>query len=261
MSTETITQLKKSFLFCGLPDNALQTLAEKISSQSLKQGEVLFSKGDAGNSLFMIDEGFLNITTEDKQGDTLILNQCGPGETIGEMSLLDKEPRSASVIAKTNAHILELKQDAFFDLLKDNPETALLLIRSFSSRLRFANTYVEKAIEWSGRIATGDYSLAMQEIQKSQSATEESAISDEAKAGHLLAAFFQMIENVKARENELKQQIKKLNFEIDQARRKEEFEELTSSEFYTDLKSQAQNLRQQRVDRAKKYAAKNQEAK
>ena len=258
MSAETITQLKKSFLFCGLPDNELEILAQKISSQTLKKDEVLFHKGDLGNSLFMIDEGFLDIITEDKQGGTLILNQCGPGETIGEMSLFDEEPRSAGVIAKTDAHILALKRDAFFDLLQEHPKTAQILIQSISSRLRFATTYIEKAIEWSGRIAEGDYSSALEEIQTSQPLSE-SEVSDEVKANRMLSAFFQMIEELQARENELKQQIKKLNFEIDQARRKEEFEELTSSEFYTDLKSQAQKLRQQRAERAKKYANKKEE--
>jgi hypothetical protein len=61
--------------------------------------------------------------------------------------------------------------------------------------------------------------------------------------------------------NDLKQQIRKLSFEIDQAQRKKEFEELTSSEFYTDLKSQAQKLRQQRAERAKRYANKDLEEK
>ena len=260
MSTETITQLKKSFLFEGLPDDALKALAEKVSSQTLKKDEKLFEKGDVGDALYMIDEGLLNIVTEDKQGGTLILNQCGPGETIGEMALFDKEPRSASVVAKTDAHILALKQDAFFDLLEENPKAAQILIRSISSRLRFATTYIEKAIQWSGRIAKGDYSSAMEEIQISQSETDDE-VSNEAKADQMLSAFFQMVEELQARENELKQEIKKLNFQIDQTRRKEEFEELTGSEFYTDLKSQAQKLRQQRAERAKKHENKNQEAK
>lgn len=260
MSVETITQLKKSFLFEGLPDDALQALAEKISSQTLKKNETLFHKGDIGNSLFMIDEGYLDIVAEDKQGGKLILNQCGPGETIGEMSLFDEEPRSASVVAKMDVHILELKRDDFFDILGENPETAMLLIRSISSRLRFATTYIEKAIEWSGRIAEGDYSSAMEEIQTSQSLTTDE-VSNEAKANQMLAAFFQMVEELQAREDKLKQQIQKLSFEIDQARRKKEYDELTSSEFYTNLKSQAQQLRQQRAERAERYKKKGQEAK
>ncbi len=260
MSAETITQLKKSFLFNGLPDDALQVLVEKISSRSLKKDEELFKKGDVGDTLFLIDEGLLDIVTEDQQGGTLLLNQCGPGETIGEMSLFDDQPRSASVIATVDSLVLSLKQDDFFDLLEENPRTAQVLIRSISSRLRFATTYIEKAIEWSGRIAKGDYSSAMAEIQTSRAQTDGEA-TNEAKADQMLGAFFQMVEELQAREDELKKQIQKLNFEIDQTRRQKEFEELTGSEFYTDLKTRAEKLRQERAERAQRYANKNQEAK
>jgi len=133
-----------------------------------------------------------------------------------------------------------------------------LLIRSISSRLRFATTYIEKAIEWSGHIANGDYTSVKAEIKTSESGSTNN-VSNETKANQMLAAFFQMTEEVQARENELKQQIKKLNFEIDQTRRKEEYEELTNSEFYTNLKAQAQKLRQQRDERAQKYAQSKQE--
>ena len=70
-----------------------------------------------------------------------------------------------------------------------------------------------------------------------------------------------MIEELQAREDELKKEIKKLNFEIDHARRQKEYDELVGSEFYNDLKSQAEKLRQERAERAKRYADKNQEDK
>lgn len=255
MTIETITQLKKSFLFQGMPEEALKVIAEKISTQDLSVGEALFKKGDEGDALFMIDKGYLDIVTEDSQGSTLVLNQCGPGETIGEMSLIDDKPRSAGVVAKTSAHILALKREDFFDMLESNPETANLLIRKISGRLRFATTYIEKATDWSRRIAEGDYKSAMQEIESSKS-TSVDEISNEDKADLFLAAFFQMVEEVQAREDALKKEIQKLNIQIDQARRKQEYEELTNSEFYTDLKSQAAKLRRQREERAKKYAQK-----
>jgi CRP-like cAMP-binding protein len=260
MTIETIAQLKKSFLFQGMPEDALVIIAEKISTQELNAGEALFNKGDEGDALFMIDEGYLDIVTEDSQGSTLVLNQCGPGETIGEMSLIDEEPRSAGVIANTDAHILALKRGDFFDMLETNPATANLLIRKISGRLRFATTYIEKATDWSRRIAEGDYKSALKEIESSKSDNTDE-ISNEDKANQLLAAFFQMIEEVQAREDALKKEIQKLNFEIDQSKRKQEYEELTKSEFYTDLKAQAARLRQQREERAKIFANKSQETK
>ena len=261
MSTESINQLKDHFLFRGMPEEALKVVVEKISARDLKQGEVLFTKGDEGDALFMIDEGYLNIVTEDAQGgSTLVINQCGPGEMIGEMSLFDEKPRSASVIARTKAHVLSLTRNDFFEILGNNPATANMLIRNISGRLRFATTYIEKAIEWTGRITEGDYKSALQEIQTSQ-VDAGAEVSNEDKANQMLASFFQMVEQLQAREDALKKEIQKLNIQIDQARRKQEYEELTSSEFYTDLKSQAEQLRKQRAERSKRYTQNKKETK
>jgi hypothetical protein len=73
------------------------------------------------------------------------------------------------------------------------------------------------------------------------------AASDDDKATQMLAAFFTMVRKVKEREDGLKQQLEKLTFEIDQARRKQEFEEITGTEFYANLKEQAKALRQKRA--------------
>jgi len=236
-----IVRLKKAFMFEGLPDDVLQALAQKITHQKLTAESVLFHRGDAGDALYIIDEGEVKIVRENEQGGEVVLNRCGPGEAIGEMSLFDQEPRSATIVAVTDSEVLELKREAFFELLDQRPDVALILIRSISSRLRFASTYIQKAIEWSKKIAEGDYSI-MDQIQPDQ------VNSDEGKAGQMLAAFFQMVKGVKAREDSLKQQVQKLTLAIDEAKRKQEVEELTSTEFYSNLKLQAQKIREQRKD-------------
>ena len=243
MSDETIiSQLKKSFLFRGLPNEVLIELGHKATRHELAKDEVLMHKGDVGDSLFMINKGWFKIVTEDANGSELIINQTGPGETIGEMALLDRAPRSATAIASSDAEVLELNQDAFYEILDQRPDLALELIRSFSSRLRFSTTYVQKAIEWSQKISAGDYSF----IENSQMMKRAEG-TDEDKAGQLLSAFFQMVHNVKDREDQLKKQVEKLTLQIDEARRKQEFEEITSSDFYADLKEQAKKLRAQRA--------------
>lgn len=243
MASQTITKLKKSFLFQDLPAPMLSALAHKVMKHRLKPGQALFKKGDAGDALYIIDAGWVKIVTEDAQGGELILNKCGPGQVIGEMSLLDEEPRSAGAVAIKDAEVLELKREAFLDVLNQRPDLALSVIRDVSSRLRFATTYIEKAIEWSHRIAEGDYSFADQ-----VKAESEDAVSNEDKASQLLSAFFQLVQGVKGREDDLKEQLQKLTLEIDEARRKQEFEELTSTDFYSNLKAQAAKLRQQRLD-------------
>jgi CRP-like cAMP-binding protein len=241
MSEEITTQLKKSFLFNGLPDDVLTTVAMKASIHKLAEGDVLMRQGEKGDSLFMINEGWFKIVRDGQQGGELIINKTGPGETLGEMALLDEAPRSATVVALSDAKVLELKKDAFQEILNQRPDVALSLIRGFTSRLRFSATYIQKAIDWSQKIAEGDYSF----IDQTQP-TADGAGTDEDRAAQLLSVFFQMVRRVKAREDDLKQQLERLTLEIDETRRKREFEDLTSTDFYANLKEQAKKLRAQR---------------
>lgn len=241
MAEDLTDQLRMTFLFHGLPQEALSTVARKASLRTLAEGDVLMQRGEAGDSLFMINEGWFKIVTENAQGGELIINKTGPGDTIGEMALLDEAPRSATVVALSDAKVLELKKNAFFDILDQRPDVALMLIRGLSSRLRFSTTYLQKAIEWSQKIADGDYTFA----EQTQPILKD-ADSDEDKAGQLLSAIFRMVKSVRAREESLKQQVERLSLEIDEARRKQEFEDLTSTDFYAKLKEQARKLRAQR---------------
>lgn len=244
MNQDITAQLKNTILFNELSDEALTTLAQKATNRKLSKDDVLMRKGEPGDSLFLIHSGWVKIVTVDSKGDELIINKCGPGETIGEMALLDRGPRSATVIALEDAEVLELKQDVFEEILDQRPDVSLSIIRSYSNRLRFSTTYIEKAIDWTQKIAEGDYSFSDQD----QSLLNE-ADSDDDKATQLLSAFFTMVRKVKEREDGLKQQLEKLTFEIDQARRKQEFEEITGTEFYANLKEQAKTLRQKRAQK------------
>jgi CRP-like cAMP-binding protein len=240
VSSDVLQQLKNTLIFSGLAEDALEEVAQKASTRKLKKGDVLMRKGEVGDSLFLIHQGWVKIVTEDSKGDELIINKCGPGETIGEMALLDQGTRSATVVAMDDAEVLELKNDVFEKILNQRPDVSLSIIRSYSDRLRFSTTYIERAIDWAQKIAEGDYSFVDQTNPMNQTA------SDDDKATQLLSAFFTMVNRVKEREDGLKQQLEKLSFEIDQARRKQEFEEITSTEFYTQLKEQAKALRQKR---------------
>jgi CRP-like cAMP-binding protein len=244
-TADIIKYLQKLPLFNGLPEGIIVDMAEGVATRPLVKDEILFHRGDPGNSLFVIRTGWVKITTEDGDGDELVLNHCGPGEVIGEMALLDEEPRSASVVALSPVEALELKRDTFMEALYKQPLLAVDVMRNLSARIRYATTYIEKAIEWSHRIAEGDYSFAIDQIQTVQS-TMIRQKSDEARAGELLSAFFEMARGVQEREESLKQQLRELSIEIDETKRKEEFKSLTESTFFTNLKSAAQKMREER---------------
>jgi len=84
------------------------------------------------------------------------LNHAGPGEVVGDIALLDGEPRSTSAITLSEVRALELKRDVFMKVLKKQPQRALNVMQNLARRLRFAVTYIEGAVEWTKRIAEGD---------------------------------------------------------------------------------------------------------
>ena len=245
MDQNTTDQLKKINWFEGLPDDMLAALAQKVRKCTLNKDEILFRKGDVGDSLFVILSGLVKIFTQNEQGAAVSLNQVGTGEIIGEMALLDYEPRSASVVALEKTIALELKREDFMEILKGQPDLALALIRNLSSRLRQNTSYIEQITDMSRRVARGDYSF-MGETQPVQK--REKKGSEQDKVGQLMAEFIAMVQDVREREDELRKQVQKLTLQIDETKRKQEFEEITSTDFYARLKEQAKKLRAQRRD-------------
>ncbi len=236
---DVIQQLKKVAIFSELSEEDLTIIAQSAVTRNLAEGDVLMKKGDPADSLFLIHSGSVKITTENSKGEELIINRWGAGAAIGEMSLLDGGVRSANVIALENTEALELSRETFEEIIK-KPSVSLAVIKEVARRLRFATTYIEQAIDLAQRLAAGDYSF----LEQSQSIVDG---NDGSKAAQLLAEFFVMVRKVKEREDTLKMQLEKLTFEIDQTRRKQEFEEITGTEFYAKLKEQAKTLRQKRA--------------
>jgi CRP-like cAMP-binding protein len=245
MKKDTIEQLKKINWFIELPAEFFTELAQKVHKRVLSKGELLFNKGDEGDSLFIINAGQAKVFTYDENGNEVILNQVGAGEIFGEMALLDFEPRSAGILTLTETSIMELKRKDFLEILEGYPALALSIIRNLIARLRHNTSYIEKITDMSRRVAQGDYSF-LGEVQFPQS--EEEFTSEQGKIRRLMAEFYAMVQGVREREEDLKDQVQKLELQIDEPKRKQAFDEITSTDFYASLKKEAQTLRAQRND-------------
>ena len=245
MKKDEIDQLKKVNWFIDLPEDFFAALSGKVRKRVLGKDDVLFNKGDEGDSIFIINSGSVKIVTQDSQDNEVILNQVEAGEVIGEMALLDLEPRSAGVVALEETFIMELGREDFMEILSGQPELALAVIRSLIGRLRHNTSYIEQITEMSRRVARGDYSL-IGETQPVQDEKEKTGVQD--KIGLLMAEFIAMVRGVREREEDLKEQVQKLALQIDEAQRKREVEKITNTDFYASLKKQAQSLRAQRKD-------------
>jgi len=243
MEEDTISQLKKINWFSDLPDYFFAGLVGKVRDRILVKNEVLFNKGDEGDSLFIINSGRVKIVTRDSQENEVILNQVGAGEVIGEMALLDNETRSAGVVALEETSIMELDRDDFMEILSGQPELALAVIYSLIERLRHNTDYIEKITDFSRRVAKGDYTF----VNEPQG-TPGNEASKQDKLGQLMVEFIAMVQGVREREEELKEKLQKQTLRINEAQRKKEVDDITNTDFYASLKKQAKYLRAQRKD-------------
>ncbi len=131
-------------LFSSLDKKELQTLAKSSQERTYSAGTKLFSQGDSGSGLYILKSGRVSITqASGAQGAEKEINTLGAGETLGEMALLDDQPRSATVTAVEDVTALLLPVWDFRGVIKTHPDIALKLLATLSRRLRKAQGRVE----------------------------------------------------------------------------------------------------------------------
>lgn len=243
MSSKIAEHLTRFELFKDLPKDVLDKLGGIIETVSIQKNDALFHQDDPGDALYLIQRGWVKIVNEAAKESEVVLNHIGPGGIIGEMAMIDQAPRSTGVIAISDLELLKLKSEDFLTLLNEQPAITIPMIRSVSKRLRFATTYIENAIEWSKRIASGDYNFAEERMKLVQSTIVDSKQPDEERANRFLGTFFRMVEEVRAREDELRKQLNQLKVEIDHAKRKKDVKELAESEFFINLKAKSELMK------------------
>lgn len=134
--------LRKMPLFGGLNNDTLQLIIDHGERITVKAGDFFFRGGDPGKSLFCIIDG--SVTVEKFVNDKPCeLGQLGAGDCIGEMALIDFQPRSASVRANCDCHALEIPGSSLRALFKRDLEQYLMIMmnmgREVSRRLRKAD--------------------------------------------------------------------------------------------------------------------------
>jgi CRP/FNR family transcriptional regulator, cyclic AMP receptor protein len=113
------------------------------------QGTVLFREGERGRIMYVIRSGKVSIWRRISETD-VTLATLGPGEFFGEMALLEGLPRSAGATVTEDAQLIELSQDAFEMLVRNNGEIAVRLMRRLSARLREADKQIQALMGRSG---------------------------------------------------------------------------------------------------------------
>ncbi len=130
-TVEKILFLKTAPLFEQVSGEDLAPMARVATEESYAASESIFAEGEMGDALFVILSGKVALTKADEPIATL-----GSGEAFGEMAVLDASPRSATATAATDAELLRIGSEEFYEILHEQVEIAEGVIRMLTARMR-----------------------------------------------------------------------------------------------------------------------------
>lgn len=128
------------WLFSACSAGQIKTIKKAIEEVDVAAGKMLCDEGSVGREFFFIVSGTAQVLRNKKK-----VAELGPGNYFGELSLLDRKPRSAAVISATDMSLLVLDQRRFNGLLEEMPTLAHKLLIAMTNRLRDADA---KAASW-----------------------------------------------------------------------------------------------------------------
>jgi CRP/FNR family cyclic AMP-dependent transcriptional regulator len=126
--------LKSIWLFSSCTGSELRKIRSSLDEIEVPKGKVLVEEGRIGLEFFLIVTGKAAVTRNGKKVATL-----GPGDYFGELALLDRRPRSATVTSETDLDVLVLSQRQFNGLLQSVPTIGRKMLSAMASRLRQAD--------------------------------------------------------------------------------------------------------------------------
>jgi CRP-like cAMP-binding protein len=142
-------------LFSMLTNDQAQGIADAVVKRRYRRGEIIVEHGRKSNALFILLTGRARVLTSDSRGREVILAVLHPGDYVGEMSLIDNEPHSATVRAEVQTDMLILGRTEFARCLPENSSLSYAILRGLVSRLRQADRQIESLalLDVYGRVA------------------------------------------------------------------------------------------------------------
>jgi uncharacterized membrane protein len=154
-------------LFQGLSDQDREALAERLDERTFKAGDIVFSQGEKGSSMYIVQSGAVQIylPSAAKDAPPVVLKDLHTGEYFGELAIFDDKPRSASVRALVDTVLLELTREELGEHLGKSTNAAMTILAEMAERLRETNAMLsqtaakdvvkefEDNLTWSQRLA------------------------------------------------------------------------------------------------------------
>ncbi|GAB1355515.1 hypothetical protein MASR1M12_42590 [Erysipelotrichia bacterium] len=141
---DKIQFLRQVALFRSLSDKALLDLSAITIEQTIPPKNMVFKEGDKGDALYIVKSGKVNVLKRNSSGADSVLVSLGKGAVIGDMAIIDDQPRSASIATIQETTFLILTKDDFRNLLADVPEISFQILKMTTERLRATNVHLKE---------------------------------------------------------------------------------------------------------------------
>jgi CRP/FNR family transcriptional regulator, cyclic AMP receptor protein len=170
MAMAASTLLERNRLFRGLPAPTIGQIAALSVRRPYAAGSIIFSQGDAGDALYGVITGRVRISASGPDGREMFLNIMEPGDTFGEIALLDGNPRTAAASVMAPSEMLIIARDPFLALMQREPQVAVHLLRLLCQRIRWTSGLAEDSalLALPARLARRLLSLAKQNGHETQ---------------------------------------------------------------------------------------------
>jgi CRP-like cAMP-binding protein len=252
--------LKNSYMFNRLSEERLAEIHAGLETRNLAAGEVLFNMGDPGNELFIVETGQIAIYAPNKEnpGQEKPIRIFRTGGILGEMALIDGQPRSLSARALEPSRVLILGGKNFRYFVEQDANMAFAVMYGLSDRIRYTTEFLNEVRSWVGRVTQGEYSSDqfLDEVrgwvkQVSAGEYEETFApkhNQDQTLSTLAAEFAKMAAMVQQREKELQLEIAQLKIEINETKRNEDVQEIKKSDYFRSIQEQVKAMREQREE-------------
>jgi len=186
--------LEHNFMFRGLPPHTIDALAELARRRSYRKGVQIFAQGDPGDALYGIASGRIRIVTADDSGHEVFLNVLGPGETFGEIAMLDGLQRTASAIAIESSTLVVIPRSQFIAFLERDTGLAIHMINLLCERLRWVSDIVDDSAFLTGPARVAKRLLRLLESYGRPAGDNQAElVISQAELGHFLGVSRQVI--------------------------------------------------------------------
>jgi len=155
--------LKAHAFLGGLPDAVLDGMIQRGQMRAYKKGEIVFQRGDPGDSLMLLVTGGIKLSLVSARAKEVVLHFVGAGELFGQISAFDGEPRTSAAVALEDSEVFIAHTRDFLPAVVGSPATAVAVVRHLCGRVRNrVSLFEDQTFDMRARLARGLVRLANQ---------------------------------------------------------------------------------------------------